>query len=165
MTPNPFTMLYDKIWEMIEVNPNIDKLVSSKNKIKYDDWTGVKDNIADADFPELALLSESAITNLMQTSNTTNMIKQYSWVITTGDFRINEVYNQLTWELFRAMMGWDHYLTALVWEDQHFVKRVNMVALNEGTFRMAQNRGIRGWSSIWSFEIECHFVTRTLRVP
>ena len=163
---NPFILVYDALWTLAERNETLMELIKLKNRIKYDDVLGPKKNISDADLPELELIQAGAECNLMDSSSTTKVVRQYTWGITTGEFEVNPFYNSVSWELLCAMVDWDSVLCALTWpdEDWHFVVRTNVISADEGTIMRKNNRGILGWAGMWTIDVQMHFRTIDMRI-
>ena len=166
---NPFTMVWWALWKMVERSDKITDKVALLNRIKFDDDLNDKKSINDGDLPELVLLSGGGTSNIMNSSSTSQIIRKYTWVITTGEFNINPYYNALCWELYRAMVDWDKVLCALVWPKLsdppwHFVTRTNVLSIDEGTEMDKENRLIQGWTGLWEMDVEMHFRTLDLRL-
>ncbi len=164
---NPFSLVYTALWTLAEAEPELTSLVALKNRIRYDvtdDRDPEKRTNTDADLPELVLTATGMSGNLWNTSTTSMVIKRYSWIISTGDFRITERLLPVEWALFKAMHGWKNILSTLVWQDMHFVKRVNLLDIQEGILRPEERRdGPRGWACVWEIEVEMHFNIGSLR--
>lgn len=166
---NPFTMVWWGLWEMVERNPNITNMVSLLNRIKMDNDLADKRNISDADLPELTLLSSGGDCNIMDSSATSKIVRNYTWAIATGEYNISPYYNVLCWELFRAMVDWDQVLCPLIWPlesdpEWHFVVRTNVISIEEGTEMIKTNKGIGGWAGLWQIDVQMHFRTEDLRI-
>jgi len=133
-TENPFTMVYDALWDMMERNTTLTGLIRKANRIKYAQANATKPAISDGDLPEIALLSSGGDSNVMNTSSTSSMVRRYTWAIATGEYQINPFYNTVSWELYRAMIDWDQVLCALVWPaggTWHFVVRTNVISIEK----------------------------------
>ena len=165
MISDPFQQVYDGLWDFAELNPRLMNVIKPGNREKYDKWIGMKKDVSSSDLPELSLMTDGAVTNMQNTSTTSYTARRYRWVISTGDFRVC-LYNQICWELFRAMIPWHIALCSLYWPEDfpenRFVKKAELLNLEEGTLRTLQNRGIRGWSSIWGVQVDFYFCTNTL---
>jgi hypothetical protein len=167
---NPFALVYTTLWGMMLEHPGFVADVPEGNRIKFVDLTNRDPNkldIATADLPEVALISSSVTSNLFNTSNTSMIMRNYTWLLSSGDFRyyVDEktpMLATLEWYIFVAMHGWKQKLGALTWRDRKFVKKCNTTAGMTGLSDPARNRGISGWSASWSVEVEMHFDTRSL---
>lgn len=163
---NPFQLVWDALWELAEANTALTALVYRGNRIKFDDRHIPKRSIGDGDLPELLLLSTGGEINMKNSSSTTKVTRNYTWAIATGEFDINEFYNDVSWELLCAMIDWDVTICALEWpasSNWHFAVKCDMTTVEEGTFMAEENRGIVGWAGMWKMEIEMHLRTSDLR--
>lgn len=160
----PFVLIQDALWQMAERNPNLIGSLQKGNLVKYDDSLGAKRNISSADFPELRLSFEGWSLIGQNTSSTSVVGATYSWELDIGDLNLRDNFSPLTWELLRSMIDWDIYLCQLQWEGNSFVKQANAVVSSSGIDDIAEERGIRGWTSIATIEVECHFLTNSLRI-
>lgn len=159
---DPFSQIHNAMWEMVNAHNPLRDLILPRNQIKYDTEDSQKDQISSSDTPELALLLAGFKPGKGSSNTTTCLARQYTWAITTGDFRVNEPYNPIAWELFRAMQRWATYLCPLTWKGHGFVNHFRILEAVEGTTRTDQNRGIRGWASLWDVEINMVFCTQDL---
>lgn len=167
-TPNPFTLVFDALWSCLESSPEFTQDVKQNNRIHLNlsnKPNPLKLQIADSDLPEVILTQTGASDiNILNTSGTSKIVMQYQWLLATGDIRVQNYLNQVQWDIFIGMTGWTSLLGALIWptgtgndDAHHFVKRSNLVSVTTGLDDPKENRGIRGWSSIWACEVEMHF--------
>lgn len=160
MTADPFSLVYTALWDLADASSELDALVRLRNRIRYDEDSRdpEKRNYVDADTPELTLLATGVSGNMWNTSTTSMCVRRYSWMIVTGDMRLNYMLLPVEWALFKAMHSWKSVLAALQFEEKSFVKRVNLLDIQEGILRPNERQdGPRGWSCIWSIEVEMHF--------
>jgi len=156
---NPLVLVYDALWDCLEAYPLLDTLVKTSNRIRFDqDKSGpLKSNIQHGDLPEIVLVSEGGSANTHASSCHAKLVRQYAWMVSTGDFRINRLLYQAEWAVFSAMINYTSALSALTWFDEHFVKRTDLLDITEGVSDAEKNRGIQGWSSVWRCEVEMFF--------
>lgn len=166
---NPFVLIFDALWKMLEDSPAFTTDVLPGNRIKYnlvDDANPAKQQIQDSDLPEVIIASNGVNDiNLVNNSATSKITKRYTVIVSTGDFRLQNYLNQVQWDLFCAFDGWQTKVSSLVWpvgSGRTFVKRCALTDCEEGLSDSTQNRGIKGWSSIWGAEAECHFLRSDL---
>lgn len=162
---NPFTQVYDSLWSLVTDHPDIDDIVKVGNRIDFsaDKRQPHKNQIATADLPELVLVQGGLRGSLYHTSSSTRCTREYRWLISTGDFRINHFLNKVEWMLFVAHLGWTSTLTSLQYNGASFVKRCEILDAQTGASDPERNRNIQGWSSIWRIEVEMHFKTSDLK--
>lgn len=167
--PNPFTLVFDALWSLFEQSPTFVADIKTNNRIKIN-LTNVpnplKQQINDSDLPEVIITSSGASSvGLLTTSATSKIIKQYSILLSTGDMRVNNFLNQIQWDIFTCFTGWQKLLSSLIWplnSGRTFVKRADLINFSEGLEDSSRNRGIIGWSSAWTCEVEMHFLTSDL---
>lgn len=162
---NPFNMVLTAIWDMLLAHPRFVRDVKEKNRIRFDlkgNRDPLKSTIQVADLPEVCVASLAASANIMETSSTSKCNRTYSIMISSGDYRYTEICGEVEWQVWCAMVGWKRTLGGLLWKDQNFVKRANVTNVATGLSDSEKNRNIRGWSSVWSIEVEMHFRTLDL---
>lgn len=162
--PDPFTMVYDGLWDLVDRNPYLRQLLPARNKIKFDEDNARKDSLNDADLPELQLLSDGGLANLRNNSSQSSITRNYIWQIATGDNRINPIFNKICFELYRSMFDWECTLCNLLWCDCRFVTGCRLVQIVDGNFLQDIERNIPGWSSLWSCEVDFVFPKQLLRL-
>lgn len=165
---NPFALVYNALWTMAEASYPLTQLVRPGNRIKFNQ-TGQSDptkrQVSNADLPELILVTTASNANIRGTSSSSMIIRQYDWIIATGDTSTVNKLLPVEWALFCAMCRWPYVLGPLKYPSDApdgFVKRANILSVNSGLTDPERNRGIMGWSSIWSLEVEMHFSTEAL---
>lgn len=165
-TSNPFSDVYDALWDLAEASDLLTSLVKPKNRVKFNQTrTGgtIKDQVSEADLPELVLVASGSSCNLHDTSSSSRITRNYEWIISTGDLRINNKLLPVEWAIFCAMLDWPTVLASLQWQGAGFIKRTAVTDISTGQSDAERNRGIAGWSSIWGIEVEMHFQTSLLR--
>lgn len=164
---DPFTKVYNAIWEMAADFAPLTELVSVSNRISFSvdgNRSPVKNNIASGDLPELILMPTGGMSNLHYATGVSNVTKTFQWVLSTGDFRIHEGgLFPIEFALMRAMCNWRLVVAAVTWNGKTYVKRCDLTDLSEGESNSEQNRGIKGWSALWSCEVDMFFKTSDLR--
>ncbi len=162
---NPMTRVYDALWDMAEANPTIREYIPENNRIKFSTAIGTKRSISSADTPELMLIPASTSAELQSTSSSSKITHVMTWFLTCGDFRVNDVFHQVYWELFQSMPDWQKTLCALTWgpTSQSFVKELRMLTSSIGV-KEDNNRHIEGWAMEWPMEIDMYFTTKDLRL-
>lgn len=162
---NPFDVVLTALWDMLLAHPRFVRDVKEGCRIRFDseiDRDPTKETVQVADFPEVMILPETAEGNLHETSSTSRIVRNYTVMIATGDFRYTLWLGKIEWYVFVALLDWQTRLTALQWRGQSFVKAANLVSAQSGFSNPAANRNIKGWSAVWRVEVRMHFVTRLL---
>jgi hypothetical protein len=159
---NPFQMVYDTLWAMLEEDERFSVKEGNKLNFNTSDRDVGKSQMSSSDYPEVMLIAEVISTaNLCNTSSSTKLVRQYSWVISAGSFRYIDIF-PIEWAIFTGMLAWRYRLSTLQWENELFVKRLNFINANIGNIDRQLRRGIQGWISVWTLEVEMHFNTLKL---
>lgn len=162
---DPFTQVYDALWVLVERNNALQMYLQPRNKIKYDEPNEPKPNIGDGDLPELALLDSTINFNTVPTDcSNESLAKDYVWAITTGTYQIQPLFNELTFELYRSMIDWESSLMQLEWYDCKFVHRCRLQSGDSGTLMRDIDRGVSGWSALWTVKVDFVFPRNKLRI-
>lgn len=159
---DPFSMVFDALWQLAEASAPLNDLVRVGNRIKFNDATNRdprKTAVQAGDLPELVLVCENGTGNISASSCSTSVTRRYSWVIATGDLRISHLLHPVEWALVCAMTNWKSVLLNLTWQGNKFAKRMQFLDQSVGFSKPEQNRNISGWSSVWGIEVEMHFTT------
>lgn len=162
---DPFSLVYDGLWDMAERNPELISFFPVGNRIKYEEESDIKKNVSHADLPELSLLAGSSVVGDLNSNTGVSIKKTYIWALASGDLRLSPVFHKVSFELFRAMLDYESTLCPLLWEDCAFVTNCRVMTAEEGTEMNDLNRSIQGWSSLWNVEVEFHFQRSKLRIP
>lgn len=164
---DPFTIVHRALWDLVEADEGFTELVAVGNRIKFTglDRSPKKDKIAEADLPEVMLVSESWGGNLHATSSHSLLTRQYTFIISTGDYRICEKLYPVEFAILRALANWKTTLSALTWRGQTFVKTANLVSGTTGDSDPSRNRGISGWSTLWRCQVDMYLPTSQLKTP
>lgn len=160
---NPFQLVYDGLWTMVERNPRLSAKIPLGNRIKFEENADKLQNPVDADVPELALISAGFTKNNQSTDCTSMFTKKYMWALTTGTLIISE-YNEISWELLRSMEHWKDILCTLTWCDCPFVNYFRILEVQEGNEMLTKESGIDGWSAFCTVEVDLQFSVSKLKL-
>jgi hypothetical protein len=160
---NPLSLVYDALFAMAAQHADIASLVKPRNLVTLEttDYDPVKLHVGENDKPEILLSMDGMNLNLFSASNATELIKSFQWLVSTGDYNTPK-FHQIEWALICAMAGWQTKLTSLVWppnSGRSFVTKCGVNNVREGWSDPDRNRGIKGWSAVWSCEVQMHFAT------
>lgn len=157
---NPFVIVYDALWALALSNKNLEKLVKPGNRISFGSAKNdspIKDVAGHADLPELLLTQSTATANIHNSSCGIKVVRAYTFILNTGDYRLSANLSQVEWALLCGLCNYKAELLELKWNDKNFVIRPDVVSIATGESDQQRNRGIRGWSAAWSVEVEMHF--------
>jgi hypothetical protein len=163
---DPFSLVYDKLWDLAEASVPLTRLVKLKNRIKFSPtkvYDPVKREVSEADLPELTLTSTTGSANMMANSSMSSCTRTYEWIIATGSLSIIAMLGPVEFALWCALHDYQSYLNALQWDGKDFVKVARVGQISNGLTDSERNRGIVGWTSIWSLDVEMYFVTKDLK--
>jgi len=155
---DPFTTLFDALVTAL-ADTEIPNLVPARNLISFVDEGDFKENISDADTPEIVLMPLGGDGNPHHSSCSSRVTRQYGFYVATGDKRTRSELFPIEWELFRALCKWQRSITQLTWNGKSYVKSLNLVTHAQAIADPARNRQIRGWSASWVFEVLMIFTT------
>ena len=164
---NPIDQVFSGLWALVDESTPLKALVKPANMIRLDkdkDRDPFKTVVQVSDLPELTLLPDG-ITNANLIASTCESIltHNFTFAIATGDFRVVESLGKVQWALYSALIGWQGSLMQLEWKGVKFVKRANWVSTSHGFSDPTKNRGIKGWSALWSCAIDMRFPTISLK--
>jgi hypothetical protein len=135
--------------------------VKDRNYIRYDHETTrdpLKDRVLDSDLPELQLTSAGSLqVNLSFNSCGTMIMRRFAWVISTGDYRLQDRLYPLEFAILCGMLKAQRTLGSIQWNGSSFIKNVRIIDGSNGILDPTLNRGINGWTALWNVELEMHF--------
>jgi len=161
---DPFTAVYNALWTLIERNQVLSRYIPIGNRISYREEQEPKNEITNADTPELAIVVGGGGFSNQNSSTNHSVYKEYILALTTGDLRLNSSLNPIQWELFRSITDWSCVLCALEWCDCRFVTRCQIVSEESGMVMHELSRSIPGWSSLLTIRVDMVFNTIKLKI-
>lgn len=162
---DPYTKLHTALLDMITSQAAFVEAVKSSNIIGFESdarnpRAPIRDNVQAGNLPECMLIAMgSPRVNLHATSSSSSVTRQYTFVIATGDLRITNTLFPVEFAVYCAATKWKAYLGQLTWQNEHFVKKLDIVKNDIGMSDEMKNRGIKGWSTAITFEIDLYFNT------
>lgn len=111
MTPDPFTLLEEMLWNVVEQSGPLTSAIKLNNRHKFHgtDETPIRNPIQTKDLPDLYLYPRSVNFNQPGTgvsSSSCSAVANYSFLLTTASLRTNlpngTGLNRLRWEMFVA---------------------------------------------------------------
>ena len=93
MVTDPFSLVYDRLWTLLEVHKGFTDLVRLKNRIKFSgtDRSPLKDEVLTADLPELRLICSRMTPHIQRTSSSGSVEMTFEVQVSTGDQRVTEL--------------------------------------------------------------------------
>jgi len=165
MSTDPFSLVYDRLWELLESHKGFTDLVKLRNRTKFsgNDRSPLKDEVLAADLPEVRLIVSKLFPHIQRTSSSGSVNMTFEVQISTGDQRLTEVIFPVVFEIIRAMHGWPMVLQSLEWRGIPFVVKFVLGEIPIGTSDRDKNRGIIGWSTVWTCDLEIWLPTTLLQ--
>ena len=164
---NPFTLVYNALWELLECNEHFKKLVRAGNMIRFAGKEAdnaiakviLKTANANADVPEVRILPRGTVPHIQRTSTSSFLTTKLEIQISSGSYKLDEVLFPVQWAVYRAMSTWQNVVMQLKWKDRNFVHLVRPLSSNDMAMDVDVMRGIPGWTALWSCEITMDFKT------
>ena len=162
---DPFTLVYDALWELLDSSARLRELVKAGNRInlnRYDDRHPIKEEVSSADLPELIIIPVSG-GETKQTSGARIIVQRYRIILSTGDQRVNPGIFPIKFAVICAMENWVKYLkTGVTWRNTNPVVNARLLDASDGVSDTDMARGIKGWSSLMNLEVNFSFDKATL---
>lgn len=166
---DPLSLVYNALWDLLEVHAGFTGLVKVGNRVKYDTFGIVasKDALTDADVPEVAIVPLGLIYGLQISSSSSSFVQRYGAELVTGTSQLAQTggFLPVKWEVIRALAAWESVLNALTWESQNFVKTLRGGDLTDNLLRDGGlgARSITGWRSLMMFEVTMYLTTASIQ--
>lgn len=164
-SPDPFSMIYEALWQILEDSPDFSVRVKPGNRVKFIgklDRLPEKDEILTADLPEVRVIPAGGTPHLQRTSNSSSCLKRFVIQVATGDRRVDASLFPVEWAVYKALTDWTNILTALEWQGNTFVNLARPMEITEDIGLINLERGISGWVTVFACEIHMWFKTSDL---
>lgn len=163
---DPFSLVYNGLWALVERNQDLKKYIPAGNRINFAEELAYKEEVVQADLPELALLLAGGSPGTKDSSDGRSITKRFVWALTTGQYQVNPAYHRIAFELWRSMVDYACVLCALSWCNCNFVTDCRMIDIEEGTLSdfLERNITIHGWSGLWGVEVDMQFPLESLKI-
>lgn len=164
--PDPYTLTYRALWAMLERSDRFSAVVRPGNRIKLDgvDRAPFKEDISEADLPEVRIVEIDSTPQLYRASNCDTDTVKYEIQVSTGDQRLTRLLYPLKWIIFCAMADATDYLRqAVVWHGTNPVVSALPVSVASGVSTLDLNRGLKGWSGVWAVQVQFAFASNLIR--
>lgn len=148
---DPFTTVYNRLWDIFEGFPPLAAMVSLRNRIRRtgDGFVREKDSKAPADFPEIDIVPAGGTFQIPATSTGNLIIQGFEIVINSDKARLDIKFFPVIWEIIRAISkaGCDMGIPELV-------ARIELSNYTDDENLAALLKGLEGWSSLITANIE-----------
>jgi hypothetical protein len=169
MATDPFTLVYDAVAAMVTDNEHVQALVSAGNIILYsgtqDPREGMhhKPALAEADVPELRLMSEQTEINLSASSSGTHITEVLAWHLRGGSLLYDRWLNPVRWALIRSSATWADAIATLQWNNKDFVVHGLPLASQQRLLIPDEESGGKMmWACVMRYQVLMAFTTDDL---
>lgn len=162
MATDPFTLVHNAIWALLEADTTLTAAVAVTSRIKFtgSDRMPIKEERGAADRPELRVRPLAGKAHQHRTSNGSSVQRTWLVELATGEQRVDEDLYPIEWEIYRAMADWPDTLAALTWNGKEFAKDLTMGEIQNELGGGEIN--IRGWRGVMAISVEMWFDTSDL---
>ena len=156
-TPNPLTVLHDKICRSMESSALLSSRIKPGNWKKYNTVKSskLKESVTPGDVPEIEVLPDGFVGNLTASSSSSLLDWQLEIIASTGSYSHSTQMAQIQWALLMAMRRFRlTEIDALSYLGTRFVKSVKLIDAQEGLSEFNANRALQGWTSLIRLEFK-----------
>ena len=141
---DPFTQVYDSIWDTLEKFGDFAALVKLANEVKYNTEIQPRDkeSLQEGDISQATLIPSGSTTSTVISSRTGEILQGFTLIIISGDERLQKKYFPLKWAMIRALASAGQNLNGL-----EFVRSVDVTDQIEDVNEFDESMGIQGWNS------------------
>ena len=151
---DPLTKVYGAIWSLFENSP-----FKPGNKVSFDKPTPVKPIVSTADMPELRIEPVGGDSTFHQTSDTTEMVREFDVMLSIGSKRLKQRFFPYNFHVFCRLASWKMKLPPLMWRDKRFVDSANVIDATDGRRDVEAGRNISQWSTLYVLSVGMKFHT------
>ena len=160
---NPFTLTYDALYQTAVDNKVLQEYIRPKNFVKLDKDMIKKTGVNTADLPELLLTQTSVSGQIIASSSTTLVEVNYVFAAAMGSWDLSGLASDIQWGLLTTSCSWCANLGKLEWNENNFIKSVELGDVTVTLADFEANRGISGWSLTWPLQVSMRLRTSELR--
>lgn len=143
---DPFTTVYNRLWDLLENNGELASLVKIGNRIKSTK-DAAKKTYSNADLPELRIEPSGGKCEIKKTNTTMPITQNFSVVCTTGDLRVHKSFLPVKWALLNALTDTIGNLGL------SFVRHIALTDVVDG----ANSERFPGWNTAFEISVEMWF--------
>ena len=166
---DPFTIVHDGIWDLLEAKTTFTSLVDENNRIKYTTTSSGKklrrpdkDSLTELDVPEVMVYPGPTRFWERRACSGATINKVYSILVTSGDRILDQgKLFPVQWAITRALWTFDSLLS-LTYSGETFVQKLEVLPTVEGLDNSELNRTLKGWSAVWQADVQMWFTNTVL---
>lgn len=146
---DPFTQVYEKLWECLENDSGLSELIRSGNRIKRNEGAVKQDKErkSDRDFPELRIEPSGGSFHVQATNTSVPIVQKFEVICTTGDLRIDRSFFPVKWALLNALSSINNDIGL------KFVRRISLDDIADS--RNTEKKD--GWNTVFEISVEMWF--------
>jgi hypothetical protein len=147
-TDDPFTQVYNGLWDLLELNTELASLVKIGNRIKCtSDGKGDKEKYTNSDLPEIIIRPAAGTSEIKSTSTHTQITQTYAVICTSGDLHIDKSFFPVKWAILNALTDATNCLNL------QFVRQVIL----EDSIDGRNTERFPGWNTAFNIKVEMWF--------
>jgi hypothetical protein len=165
---DPFSLVYNALWDLLEASPEFEDAVREKNRVKFvgsNNRSPIKDRVQTADLPEVRIVPTTIFPHIQRSSTSSSVDITFEIQTSTGEQVLDQPLTlfPVQWCILMAMSNWELHLKQLTWHNDHFVKLAKPTEASLGVSDDDLNRGVKGWSAVWACSMQLWFTTTYLQ--
>ena len=140
---DPWTQVHDRIWAILEADPDFAAAVRPANRIKLTENDGAnpfKENVQAGDLPECVVEPTTSTDEPAKTSMSASVTQAWSVKVATNDLRWHKAAGPMRWILLKAFAAAGDNLGL------DFVVKTRINSSLSNTYDPIENRGTQGWT-------------------
>ena len=166
---DPFSTVHDGLWDLLEASSSFTSLVKEENRIKFTNSASgkvlrrpQKDALVESDVPEVMIYPGPTRFYERRACAGAQINKVFMILVTSGDRLLDTgKFFPVQWAITQALWVFDPLLL-LTYEDEVFVRKLELLPTVEGLDESDQNRTLKGWSAVWQADIHMWFSNTVL---
>jgi len=161
---DPFSQVYDWLWDLLEANTSFATLVKPGNRIRFDGTAAnpVKEITSDADYPEVMIELAGGLPTPVNTSSSSSVIQRFAVSVSMGTLRL-AAFLPLKWAIYCGLAKWLSSHRNLKLGGQPFVVKLAITSADEVRHKDGEDeRGTMEWFALWYVDVEMFFRTASL---
>jgi len=162
--PDPFSQVYDWLWDLLAANADFAALVQPGNRIRFDGTAAnpVKEITSTADYPEVMIELAGGLPTPINTSASSSMIQRFAVSVSMGTLRL-AAFLPVKWAIYCGLAKWLTSYRSLLFKTRPFVVKLAITSADEVRHKDGDDqRGTMEWFAVWYVDVEMFFRTADL---